>query len=277
MRTARLLAAAGSILLISVLPGCGEESGETPAQGDTVQPDTTPVVEVAPLYPEGTLNPDEVTADTPVGAAALYEAFYAWDGMQVTVAGYPSIWYGDSMVVESELDLVMDPEAAEELLTATFAEPLEISVHRGELIAVRGTAELSWTGDIEITGAVLVDPPAALEPVETSPYAYDGEAPIPVDQFAEMFNAWMGREVTVEGHYHSTTTSVTDYGTTIRVDLSDPVDTYTKYVACEMASEIPPASDSALVADRDGVLIRGTIAGESFDVVGLEGCVLVNR
>ena len=92
-----------------------------------------------------------------------------------------------------------------------------------------------------------------------------------------MVYALLGKEVTVEGHYHSTTTSTTSYGFTVRVDLSSATDTYTKLVGCEMAGEIPEASSEALSAGRDGVIIKGTVAGESFDRVGLEGCVLVNR
>ena len=71
----------------------------------------------------------------------------------------------------------------------------------------------------------------------------------------------------------STTTSTTDYGVTIRVDLGDPDDIYAKYVGCEMISEPP----EALADDRYGVQIRGTIVGESFDMVALEECELLNR
>jgi len=92
-----------------------------------------------------------------------------------------------------------------------------------------------------------------------------------------MFNVWMGKELIVEGYYNSTTTSTTDYGVTVRVDLSDPDDTYTKYVACEMIDEIPEEVNSLMVENREGTLIRGTLAGESFDMVGLDSCVIVNR
>ena len=98
-----------------------------------------------------------------------------------------------------------------------------------------------------------------------------------MDQFNEMFNVWIGKEVTVQGHYHSSTTSTTDYGTTIRMDLTHPEDTYTKLVACEMLEPLSAVSGSLIVADRDGVQIRGTIEGETFGVVTLEGCTLLNR
>jgi hypothetical protein len=119
--------------------------------------------------------------------------------------------------------------------------------------------------------------PAVNQGIVTSPYVYDGETPLPVSDFYGFFNAWKDRVVLVEGYYHSTTTSTTDYGVTVRIDLAEPDDIYTKYVACEMTGEIPEGSDSLLVAEREGVRIRGTLTGESFGMVGLEDCVLVNR
>lgn len=279
----KIISVIGSISLLLLLCSCGEgENVQTSDADDTQVDEVVPepvdeVVEEAPLYPEGTLDPAVITADMPIAASSLYEAYFAWNGMQVTLAGYPFIWYGDSTVIEGEIRLVADPESTDELATAFFTEPLNRTVLRGEILAVQGTVEMTWTGDIEITDAVIVDPPAVIEPVETSPWACDGTTPIPVDQFFELFNVWMGKEVTVEGYYHSTTTSVTDYGTTIRVDLAHSDDTYTKYVACKMAAEIPASSDESMVNNREGVRIMGTITGESFDMVCLEGCTLVNR
>jgi hypothetical protein len=279
----KIISVIGSISLLLLLGSCGEsEEVQTSDAADTQVDEVVPepvdeVVEEGPLYPEGTLDPAVTTADMPIAASSLYEAYFAWDGMQVTLTGYPFIWYGDSTVIEDEIRLVADPESTDELATAFFAEPLNRTVLRGEILAVQGTLDMSWTGDIEIAEAAIVEPPAVIELLETSPWVYDGTTPIPVDQFFELFNAWMGKEVTVEGYYHSTTTSVTDYGTTIRVDLSHPDDTYTKYVACKMDAEIPAASDESMVNNREGVQIRGTVTGESFDMVCLEGCTLVNR
>lgn len=285
MRPFSVFALVCSVLLTLSLLGCGEGEDSQPAEtGEDVAEDATgeeaveeDVVEEVPLYPEGTVDPSTVTPETAVSAAALYDSYFAWDGKQVTVAAYPYIWYGDSTVVEDDLDLVADQESTDELATAVFAEPPNVSVVKGELLAVTGTLERSWTGDIEITDAAMVEAPEQMVAVETSPYAYDGTTAIPVDQLSEMVTVWDGREVLVEGYYHSTTTSTTDYGTTVRIDLAHPDDIYTKYVACEMAAEIPEESDSMLASDREGVRIRGTVEGESFDMVGLEGCTLVNR
>lgn len=269
-----------AVVLLSLLfvLGCG--GGDQPqtdeiAADETVDEAIEEIIEETPLYPEGTLDPATVTPDVAVNAWSLNEAYFAWIGKEVTLVAYPYIWYGEETVVEGDLRLVADPESTDELATAYFDEPLNQTLMRGEILAVRGIVEEGWTGP-ELTGAVFVDAPDAFERVETSPWVYAGE-PIPVDQFNEMFNIWMGKEVTVEGYYHSTTTSTTDYGTTIRIDLAHPEDTYTKYVACEMLEALPAVSESLIVAEREGVQIRGTIADESFGMVGLEDCTLLNR
>ncbi|OPL18181.1 MAG: hypothetical protein AVO35_06660 [Candidatus Aegiribacteria sp. MLS_C] len=280
--------------LVLMVPACGggpEDDGDS--SGDTgvlEAPDSTETASMQeqdtgqepaapePLYPEGKLDPAEVTADTPVGAAALYEAFFAWDGLEVTLQGYPGIFYGDSMTIEDEVALVGTPGGDQELATFAFDSVQGVPVGGDRLLTVRGTVDYYWTGDLMLTGASLVQGAEEAAPgTATSPYACNGTTPIPVAEFHELFNTWIGRRVVVEGYYHSTTTSTTDYGVTVRVDLAGSGDIYTKYVACEMTGAIPETSDSAMVASRDGVRIRGTIAGESFGLVGLEDCVLVNR
>jgi hypothetical protein len=279
------------ILLIIglLLPGCGggdasTENVTSDDSGSTGSDEVSTVEAVTetlppPLYPEGALDPAVITAETPVNAAALYEAYFIWDGKQVTLEGYPYIPYrAESLIVEDEIELITEPGSTERLATLTFPDAAGTVVRADQPITAAGTVEYYWTGDIQIADCeMLEDMPAAEPGLVTSPYVYDGITPILVGEFYEMFNAWMGRELIVDGYYHSTTTSTTSYGVTVRVDLSDPDDTYTKYVACEMVDEIPESVDSIMVENREGTRIRGTVAGESFSMVGLENCVLVNR
>lgn len=233
------------------------------------------VIEETVLYPEGTLDPATVTADEVVSAGELSAAYFAWEEREVTIAGYPSIWYGDSIAVEDELGIVMDPEGDDDLVVANFDESLEQYVHRGEIIAIRGTVEENWSGP-ELNSAVFVEAPESLDALEMSPWIYEEQA-IPADQFIELFNVWNGKEVTVEGYYSSTTTSTLDDGNVYRVDLGANDDHYNKAAACEMAEEIPADVAEAMSANREMVQIRGTISGERFGAVGLENCVIINR
>lgn len=249
-----------------------EDNGETPAD---VASEPVEIVEELVLYPEGTIDPAAVEPGTVIAATALSRSFYAWEGKEVTLVAYPYIWYGDSAIVEMDLKLVIEPESTDELARVNFDDDPQMVVYRGDLVALTGTFEAGWYGP-ELNSARFVDAPEDLTWIETSPYIYDGE-PIPVDQFTELYNPWIGREVVVEGYYNSTTTSTTDYGVTVRVDLSNPEDSYDKLIACEMAEEISEELNTAMVENREAVQIRGTIADESFGMVGLENCVVVNR
>ncbi len=280
-----------AILLITglLLLACGggedtaSQSDETDSQVITEEQDDTveeTPVETAPppLYPEGTVDPSMITADTPVNVVALYESYFVWDGKKVTLEGYPRISYIDTMIVEDVLELVAEPGDRETLATISFTDFPGITVRSDQLVTVSGTVEYYWTGDLKLVdGVIIEDAPPAQPGIVTSPYVYDGETPILVSEFFDMFNVWTGKEIIVDGHYHSTTTSTTSYGVTVRVDLSDPNDTYSKYVACEMAEEITEGTDSLMLANRSGTQIRGIVAGESFNMVGLENCQLVNR
>lgn len=284
MKYSAILVIAGLLLLAC---GGGEDPASQPDGTDSgavtedrdVTIDETPVETAPPpLYPEGTLDPTLITADTPVNVVALYVAYYAWDGKKVTLEGYPRIPYIDTMIVEDELELVAEPGDREALATISFTDFPGITVRSDQLVTVTGTVEYYWTGDIELVdGVIIEDAPQAQSGIVTSPYVYDGETPILIGEFFEMFNVWSGRDLIVEGNYHSTTTSTTSYGVTLRVDLSDPNDTYSKYVACEMAEEIPEETNAIMLENREGTQIRGIVEGESFSMVGLVNCQLVNR
>lgn len=262
---------------IAFIAGCGDEPAEA---GERTVQEVTDEIEETPdmvLYPEGTLDPRLVTPDTPVYAWDLNEAYFAWDSVTVVVSGYPFIFHGDSIRIDGDVILTDEPDSRERIVTVTFAEPVGVSVARGDIVAARGRVALSWTGSVTVADAEMVDPPASLEPIETSPYAYDGETPIPAHQLMEMCYIWKGMEVTVEGRYHSTTTSTTSHGVTVRIDLSSPEMTGTRFAGCEMAEAVPDHIAENLADNREGLQIRGVVAGESFGRVSLEECVIVNR
>lgn len=278
-----LFAACGSGEEQTQQPG-DTESGEVHGENGEDEPvaDTPAVEEVVaeePLYPEGKIDPANLNAETVVNAAALNEAYYAWDSLKVTLQGYPYIFYGDSVTVEDELELVAQPGGEDVLVTVSFDGSPEKVLAGDRPVTVSGTVEYYWTGDLMLNGGEIIeDAPPAEAGLETSPYAYDGETPILVEEFCDMYYyALIGKEVIVEGYYMSTTTSTTDYGETIRIDLSVPSDSYKRYAACEMTGPVPADTDSMIVLEREGVRIRGTIVGESYDAVGLENCEVINR
>ncbi|MCK5035074.1 MAG: hypothetical protein KAS73_04205 [Candidatus Sabulitectum sp.] len=272
------------LMLIVLAAGCGEADQQEPADSsgaesveDAQVAEDAPVeVEVAPLYPEGTLDPSLVTADVPVAAGALFNAFYAWDEQTVVIQGYPFVHYGDSITIEDDIELVAVAGERDKLVKVTFPETLNLRIAADELVTVSGTVDYSWTGRIELVEGIVVTDAVVVPIDEVSPYAYDGTSAVEVQGFFDLFNIWIGMEVTVEGYYISTTTSSLSSGDVVRIDLQDS-ETRSKCAACEMTGDIPEDISAGMTENRDGVQIRGIIEGESFNIVGLVECELVNR
>jgi len=271
-------------LLMVFAAGCGEADQQEPADDsgtegveDAQVAEGVPVeVEVAPLYPDGTLDPTLVTADVPVAAGALFNAFYAWDEQIVVIQGYPFVYYGDSITIEDDIELVAVAGERDKLVKVTFPETLNLRIAADEPVTVSGTLDYGWTGRIELVEGSVVTDAVLIDVSEVSPYTYDGTSAVEVQQFFDMFNIWIGMEVTVEGYYSSTTTSSLSSGDVVRVDLQNP-ETRSKCAACEMTGDIPEDISAGMTENRDGVQIRGIIEGESFNMVGLVECELVNR
>ncbi len=234
------------------------------------------IQEIAPLYPEGTLNPALVTAEVPVSGADLFSAFYAWDGQTVVIQGYPFVHYGDSITIEDDLELVTIAGERDKLVKVTFTDPLNLRIAANEPITVSGTIDYSWTGRIELVEGVIVTDAVLISAEEVSPYFYNGISAIEVQDFFDIFNVWIGMEVTVEGYYSSTTTSSLASGDVVRIDLTDP-ETNSKCIACEMETAVSDETSATMISNRDNTQIRGVIEGESFNIVGLVNCELVNR
>ncbi len=272
------------VVLLVLIVACGTSDEPLPVAdsnsnseeiADTEDVEEIPE-EIVPLYPEGTLDPALFSVDTPVSAVALFNSYYAWDGQTVVLQGYPFVFYGDSITLESEIKLVAVAEDRDILARFTFAEPLNLTIPAGELVTVSGTIDYYWTGELKLVDAQIMQAAPPAESFEFSPYSYDGVSTIEILEFSELFGIWMGREVTVDGYYYSTTVSSLSSGDVVRVDLSDP-ETNSKCIACEMTSEISDEVNAVMLENRANTQIRGIVTGESFSMVGLEECELVNR
>ena len=218
-----------------------------------------------------------ISADEPVSVVALYNSFYAWEEKVVTLQGYPYVFYGDSITIEDELELVAAFEDREVLATFTFVEPLNLTIPADGIITVSGIIEYDSYGYLELNeGQIVSDVLPLVSIEEVSPYSYDGVSPIGVLDFYELFNIWLDKEVTVDGYYSSVTSSTLSSGVVVRVDLADP-ESRSKCVACEMSSALSEEVKAAMSENRPNTQIRGVVEGESFNIVGLVNCELVNR
>ena len=216
--------------------------------------------------------PSEVDANTPVAAAELKESFFAWNNVkEVTFTGYCAFFF-DEGAIDSIVKIKASPDAKEDLIECHMIKQYPENFSKKTPVTIKGTFERNFFGKIIMKDCEVIEKgKEAKDAGYVDPFNYAGEI-ISAKDYHDSFYAWVKKEVTVSGYYHSTTTSTTSYGTTVRVDLTDK-EMGDKMVGCEMKGKVP----DDIANKREGVLIKGIIGEESFGNVQLEECEFVNR
>ncbi len=254
-------------LFVLIFSCSGSSSDNTAKKTDKDNPETEITDEE---LNKNRLLPEEVDVNKPIPIAELHKAFYEWSGKEVLIAGYAKM-YSESETLQKEIQLREATNVYDVLFTCNLKTELNKEIKAKDILIIKGTIK-----ENSYWGIVLED----CELVELNGKYQKNLVPIPGKNYIEAiwisdlykaYNSWMGKEVTVIGHYNSTTTSTTSYGTTHRIDLDDP-ETGQKMVGCTMVSE--PDSDK-LAANRDNVKIRGKITRDLWGTVQLEECVIV--
>lgn len=249
--------AAGLLIYIT---GCKSETADESAVSDE---NTVEIVQ------EDFLSPDKIDITKPIPVADLKKAFFAWGDKEVIVSGYCCFFFEKGAINES-VELTLHPDSSSKMVECSMKQALPEEFEKTTPVTIKGKIDGTFFNTIKLKDCELVSkgemPGSAGKINPSNPPA----GPIPVNEFYNSYFGWNGKEVSVIGYYHSTTTSTTSYGQTIRVDLSDPV-SGEKAVGCNMKQQ-PPED---LVNNRNDVVIRGTISGEVFGNVQMEDCEIV--
>jgi hypothetical protein len=256
-----------SCLIVVILFSCSgnnaDNSGEN-ANSDTVADASENGIDKDRLLPE------MVEVGKPVEVAKLYKAFYEWTGKEILIAGYAKM-YGESEKLVNDIQLRESTDIYDVLFTCNFKSDLNKEVKADDVLIIKGKIKENSYWGIVLTDCELVSINGKYnKDITLAPGQKQTEA-IWIADFYKAYNSWLGKVVTVIGHYNSTTTSTTSYGTTYRIDLDDS-ESGQKMVGCTMVSE--PDSDK-LAKNRDNVKIRGKIARDLWGTVQLEECVIV--
>lgn len=214
------------------------------------------------------LTPDQLDENKVIPVGDLKRAYFAWNGKTVSIYGYPS-YMADKGSITRDISLTPAP-FSRYVLTCELAAPIaETQGMRDKPMVLKGIVKDSPYDTVNLGGCQLV----SSGETATVPPAPDiaADKPMNAAEFVKAYNAWKGKKVTVSGNYHSTTTSTTAYGKTIRVDLTDAQGN--KAVGAEFEAD---PSDK-LVNNRDGVEVKCTIKGTVFETVNLADCQLINR
>jgi len=282
IQTALALAAMSALALGACSKKSAPEEGPPPvappSERGVAATAPSPDPPAAPEAPAMLTPATLAQADGPIHAGALKDAVTAWGGLTVTAVGYPEI-YSPREALGQRGYLVASPGGQPSLVECRFAEAVTEEVARDALVVVRGQYLDTFSDRVRLGDCALVGTLDALdESVSADPGRLDPERPIPATKLHEAITGWFGAEIRVVGNYHSTTTSDTAQGKTIRVDLTDPSHpphAHRPAVGCELA---PGVAEPAGLADaREGVVLRGTIDRFAFNLVVLRDCAFEAR
>ncbi|MBN2572745.1 MAG: hypothetical protein JXA68_11495 [Ignavibacteriales bacterium] len=219
------------------------------------------------------LNPMKINPDEPIPVLELKNAFLAWTKVkEITVVGFPNFFWDDG-TIGNRVELLNSPNSDKILVECNMKTPNEEKLTKQNTVTIHGTIDRDFFGKIILKDCEYIGNNESAKRVD---YIFAEEVKPDtkyfVEDFYNSFYGWIDKTVSVVGNYWGTTTSTTDYGVTIRIDLTDRT-SGEKCVGCNMKGE-PPAS---LSTSREDVIVKGIIKGEVFGNVSMEECVVVNR
>ena len=250
---------------------CGSQF-ESQTKSDDKEDQEIVIEEEIDISPEeaARITPADVDINTPIPVTQLYNSFFEWKDIEVTIAGYVRM-YLDSDDFKENFQIVGEPESTDYLFDCTFAETPEGTINAEDLIIVKGTIKDAGYSGIELENCEFIGINEEYDDSkDLSPYRMP-KKPIFAKNLFDAYNSWIDVEVLVIGYYNSTTTSTLSDNVIWRIDLADP-ESKEKKVGCRMKEE----PDSEFLKDfRDDVAIRGIIKEEAFGRVLLEECEII--
>ncbi|MBN1639418.1 MAG: hypothetical protein JW866_10650 [Ignavibacteriales bacterium] len=254
-----------SLMLIISFSNCGDKEKDTNGKETTENNGVEQKVKK--------LNPKTITQDEPIPVAKIKEAFYSWENVkEITIVGYPNFFF-DEGSIGSRVELLSSPDSKDVLAECNMKTADEENRNKQNTVTIRGTIDRDFFGKIILKECEFI---TSGEEAKRVDYIFadevKNETKYFVEDFHNSFYGWHGKVVSVVGYYWGTTTSTTDYGVTVRIDLTDGAGGE-KCVGCEMKVE-PPES---LPNNRADVIVKGKIKGDVFGNVYMEECEIMNR
>lgn len=216
------------------------------------------------------LLPEMVNVEKPVEVAKLQKAFYEWTGTDVLIAGYAKM-DGESEKLVNDIQLRESTDKYNVLFNCKFKTDLNKNIKATDILIIKGKVKENSYSGINLSDCELVNINGKYnKDIVPIPGQKQTEA-IWITNLYKAYNSWISKELTVIGHYNSTTSFTSSNLTLYTIDLDDPKSGQ-KMVSCIMISE---PDSKKLAKNRDNVKIRGKITRDLWGTVQLEDCVIV--
>jgi hypothetical protein len=204
----------------------------------------------------------------------LQKSWFAWKDQTVTLGGFALTTMRTAFIAGSA-ELTDRAGGTEMLASCKMQDSTTHRAKADELVVLRGrvvgitTATIGRKPAIELRDCALVSIGEAF-PTD-SPGRPGQDDVIPVTTLHAEIAGWLGREVSVVGDFHSNTYSSASDET--RVDLKGEAGQVA--LGCNMEGQIE--MPAAVLSQRSGVQMRGTLGEAAFNSVTLNDCRFINR
>lgn len=209
--------------------------------------------------PSAATAPD--TSSQPFEVEELHQRFFGWTGKDVTVAGYPMLFF-DNDPLETRVRLHVEPgkkDTEPGLMHGDMAARDDEPLSRNQVVLIRGRITSAVDAYVEMEACERVGGLDALPESRTTPLdidSLDAETIVRVDELRDAARGLLGQEVTVRGYFNGWTTSQVDDRTIHHVELQD-ADTHRKGIHVQLTT----APTAELAVPRRVHLVRGRIDG----------------
>jgi predicted small lipoprotein YifL len=249
-------------------PATVQQASEPAPAAPSVEADTAEATQES--APAVTLLLRDLNPDEPIPVADLQTAYFAWGEQPVVIGGYLNVPTRRGRI-NRRISLTSEPGAELSMAGCRIEDPSGERVQSDQPIVIKGTMRrYSGKPSIDLDDCEVVSIGEAFD--QSTPATPGLEAPIPVGTLYQALTDWYGKEITVVGYYRGSGHSSANDKTSVALA---PGAGKTSAVNCNIpGQDVVPAS---VAAQREGVVMRGTVGDATWPQVVLEDCTFVNR
>ncbi|MFH2142484.1 MAG: hypothetical protein ABIJ97_08690, partial [Bacteroidota bacterium] len=174
-----LIYIAFALIMAAFLSYCKSNNG---GENDSTADSTVNVVE------ESFLSPDDVDLNNPIPVAQLKEVVLAWNGKEVTIAGYCDFFF-DNGAIGEKVSLKNHPDSTRKMVECTMKQNYTEEFEKTVPVVIKGKIDRDFFGTIIMTDCELISKNEPLVSVGKINPLNITQKPIPVNDF---FNAFYG-------------------------------------------------------------------------------------
>ncbi len=226
------------------------------------------------------INPLTIDSSKVITVDQLTKSFFSVKGKTVTFVGYVNFFFDKGKFKGNDAFTAKPGDKKKLVECSSMVKYDTDEFSRNTPVVIRGTIdklpkEAFKNYDLKTIRLSKCDVISKGKASNTVPADYNNidKGIMKIEDLHKAYYAWISKSISVTGYYYATTTSTTTFGKTVRIDLKSP----NKSSKVKVGFKMKKGYTSKKIEKRDGVIIKGKVAGETFGNVQLKDSELMNR